>query len=104
MATQADLEKQFELKMFEIYARAKGEGAHNASRFLQMLIDQGGLETAKRLLANRNLSDGFIALRGISGLELIVEATVLEEPWCRMFSGDELATAEKRLRRLGQIM
>lgn len=42
-----DLEKQFNGEMRDVYISAKRECGYNATRFLQMLSDQGGVKTAK---------------------------------------------------------
>ena len=46
----ADLETQFTEAMLAIYRRAKSEARYNARLFLQMVVDNGGLRTAKTLI------------------------------------------------------
>lgn len=43
----ADNDNTFEGAMFDIYRRAKAEAGYNATIFLKMISDQGGLATAK---------------------------------------------------------
>lgn len=62
----SELEARFQLEMASIYERAKKECNYNATRFLQMVTDSGGLGTAKALLRAPDLSDGFTALWGFS--------------------------------------
>lgn len=69
--------------------------------FLQMVVEHGGVETARRLLHARKVSDGFTTLWENGRLDLSVEAVVLQEPWSDLFTDGELAIAEKRLRDLG---
>ena len=52
----------FHRAMVEIYERAKREASYNATYFLRMVSDLGGLETARQLLRGRAVSDGFAAL------------------------------------------
>jgi hypothetical protein len=41
------LEAEFNDAMLDIYWRAKAEAHYTATRFLGMVVDRGGLETAK---------------------------------------------------------
>lgn len=45
-----DLERRFNGAMVSIYETAKRELGYNATRFVQMISEQGGLATAKQLL------------------------------------------------------
>jgi hypothetical protein len=54
----ADLETQFTEAMLTIYTRAKSEARCNARLFLQMVVDNGGLRTAKTLINSARPSDG----------------------------------------------
>lgn len=99
----SDLEDRFQEEMFLIYERAKDECGYHATRFLNMLRERGGLQTAKYLLHAPNLSDGFTALWERERLDLTVEALVLRKPWCDLFDQEELAIARKRLAELGYL-
>ena len=92
-----DLEKAFGLQMEQIYFAALKEAKYRATRYLQMVHERGGLATAHYLLAQPNISDGFAELWQRGRLDLTVEALVLKEPWCSLFTEDELAVARKRL-------
>lgn len=93
-------EAAFHEAMLEVYGRAKTECHYNASRFLQMVGERGGLETARYLL-HTGLSDGFTALWNCNRLDLTVEAYVLKPEWQGLFTQDELAIARKRLAEVG---
>jgi hypothetical protein len=94
-----DLSKQFDAAMFDIYRRAKSEAGYNASIFLQMLYDRGGLATAKYLINSIKPSDGYTNLHQLGRLDLTVEAVVVEnDKWHRLFTEDELAKANRRLK------
>lgn len=90
-------EQEFHQAMFEVYRRAKEEYGYNATRFLEMLGEHGGLETAHILLQARGVSEGYTALWERGGLEVTVEAVALDPRWRELFSEDELQTARKRL-------
>ncbi|WP_249169943.1 hypothetical protein [Bradyrhizobium liaoningense] len=88
--------------MFEIYRRAKTEAGYNATLFLRMLTDKGGLETAKQLINSSKPSDGYTRLYERGRLDLTVEAMVVENPkWHDLFATEELAKARARLRQYG---
>lgn len=87
---------EFNRRMLGIYQRAKEEVGYNASRFLQMLEEHGGVQTAHMLLGSSTPSDGYRALWERGRLDLTVEALVLEKDW-GLFSAAELATARERL-------
>ncbi|MBM3935438.1 MAG: hypothetical protein FJ319_14305 [SAR202 cluster bacterium] len=95
-------ERDFDLAMREIYAEAKRPPCnYNASYFLQMLNEHGGLGTARRLLAAPQVSDGFTQLYLRSRLDLTVERNVLRPKFRGLFTAVELETATARLKDLG---
>jgi hypothetical protein len=47
---------EFDQEMFRIYERARSEANYNATRFLHMLYEHRGLETARILLHPTNVS------------------------------------------------
>lgn len=83
------LENQFHGAMLSIYKRAKIECGYNATRFLQMVNEHGGLEAAKILLHNKDLSEGFVALWERGRLDLTMEALILKPPWKELFTKEE---------------
>ncbi|WP_291891675.1 hypothetical protein [Maricaulis sp.] len=76
---QTQLERQFHQAMLKAYQDAKAIG-YNATVFVQMLQDRGGLETAKVLISSSKPSDGYTALYERGHLELTVEAIVIDDP------------------------
>ena len=52
------LEAQFDDAMMNVYRRALKECGYNATRFLQMLHEHRGLETARILLHAPGVSEG----------------------------------------------
>lgn len=88
----------FENAMHQIYVRAKKEAGYNATIFLGMLHERGGLGTAKFLINSTDVSDGYTQLYERRRLELTVEAQVIDNPkWHKLFTPEELAKARKRL-------
>lgn len=94
----ADLIRRFDSEMESIYDRAKAIG-YNATRFLVMVREHGGLETAHRLLHSSDVSYGFAELWTRGRQDLTVEALALRPEFEGLFSIAELDTARARLGR-----
>ena len=93
------LELEFHEAMLNIYRKAKSEAKYNAVRFLQMVTDHGGLETAHILINSDTVSEGYTALWERGRLDLTVEAMILDnEKYHSLFSEEELAICAKRLK------
>lgn len=91
-----DLEAQFHQEMLRIYYEA-AMLRYYPTRFRQMVEEHGGLQAAKLLLAGDVPSSGFERLWELGRPDLTVESLVLREPWRRLFTDEELRTAEQRL-------
>lgn len=96
-----DVELQFNAAMLDIYRRAKAEAGYNATRFLSMVVERGGLETARYLLHAATVSEGYTALWERERLDLTVEAVILQPEWQSLFSDHERRIAVTRLREYG---
>lgn len=92
------LEAEFDAAMLDIYRRAKADADYTATRFLGMVVDRGGLSTARYLLNAPTVSDGYSALWQRGRLDLTVEAMILERKWWPLFTKAERQIAVKRLR------
>ena len=94
--------KRFDTAMLGIYQRAKSEAGYNASIYLRMLGERGGLATAKHLINAARPSDGYTHLYERGRLDLTVEAMVLENTeWHQLFEDEELVLIRKRLKDYG---
>jgi hypothetical protein len=90
---------QFDEEMLNIYRRAKAEAGYNASLFLQMLSEHGGLETARILIHKDKVSDGYTALCLRDRLDITVEAVIQDNPqWHSLFTPQELEVCARRLK------
>jgi hypothetical protein len=96
-----DDERQFHKAMVGVYESAKRETGYNATRFLQMISEQGGVATARQLLHSPQVSDGFTALWERRRLDLAVEAVVLRPEFDTLFSDEEREIARERLASYG---
>lgn len=101
MPHMTDSESRFNRAMLDIYRRAKEECNYNATRFLQMISERGGVATAHALLATPGPSDGFTALWECGRLDLTVEAHVLKPEFIRLFTEEEKNIARTRLNEYG---
>ncbi len=96
-----EVERRFHRAMIAIYETAKRELGYNATRFLQMLSEQGGLVTARQLLWSDAPSDGFTALWEHRRLDLTVEDHVLRAEFAPLFSDADRERALTRLKEYG---
>jgi hypothetical protein len=87
--------------MIAIYETAKRDLGYNATRFLQMLSDQGGLATARQLLWSDTPSDGFTTLWEHHHLDLTVEDHILRTEFASLFSDADREQALSRLKAYG---
>ena len=92
-----DYEKAFHDSMLSIYRQAKEECRYNATYFLRMVTEMGGLAAARALLHSNNPSDGFTALWEHKRLDLSVEYHVLLPQYRSLFTDEERAIAHRRL-------
>ena len=95
------LEQEFDQAMFKIYYSAKEIG-YTASKFFQMLVQHGGLQTARNLINASTISSGYTRLWELKRLDLSVEAVVHENSERHpLFTAEELERCRKRLSEFG---
>lgn len=95
---------EFDEEMLCIYQRALSEVNYKATRFLQMLLEHRGLETARILLHSKKVSEGYTALCERHRLDLTVEAVIHDNAkWHALFTQDDLAICTKRLEEYGYL-
>jgi len=92
MTNPTALEVDFHKEMMSIYEKAKAACDYKPIRFLQMIQEHGGVETAKRLLAKEDIQAGLTTLWECRRLDLSMEA---------LFTQEEIATARDRLKLYG---
>ena len=91
------LEEQFHQAMVDIYNRAKKEANYVATRFIQMVAEHGGVETAKILINTDKPSEGYTALWEKGRLDITVEALLQDPKWASLFDPIEIEKARQRL-------
>lgn len=95
------LEKNFNEDMKNIYLTGKKELKYNASRFWQLVIDKGGLQAARILIAKDGGTYGFEVLWERGRLDLSVEAHVLKPEYAELFTDEEKILCRERLESFG---
>lgn len=95
------LEVAFHNDMALLGRRTVKETGYRPTRFLQMIGEHGGLETAKALLRSATESDGFRELWERQRLDLTAETLVLMPKYEELFTGDERSMARRRLEEYG---
>ena len=98
---QEELVRRFNALMVDIYRRALVEIKYNASYFVRMVAERGGVEAARALILAPSVSDGFTRLWEAQRLDLSVEAHVLKPEFASLFTDDERQIARDRLREYG---
>ena len=96
-ASENDLPRLFHRRMVSLYEQAKAQAGYNATYFLRMLSENGGVETARRLVMASSPSEGFTHLYLQHRLDLTVEAAVLEPEFAPLFDEEVLERARRRL-------
>lgn len=96
-----ELEADFHNAMVQIFERARDETGYVASRFIQMVAEMGGVETARQLITSNDPSDGFTTLWEKQRLDLSVEAHVLQPQFRDLFTQQEIRSARERLSQYG---
>lgn len=91
------LEQEFHRAMVDIYERARNEANYVANRYIQMVAEHGGVETAKILINSDRPFDGYTALWERGRLDITVEALVQNPQWAPLFSAEEIEKARQRL-------
>jgi hypothetical protein len=94
-------EARFHEAMLHIYKTALAETGYNATRFLRMVSENGGLQAARTLLHAATVSDGYAALWERGRLDLTVEALIVSPDWSPLFTPSELEIARRRLKEYG---
>lgn len=95
------LEKKFNEAMQQIYICAKKELRYNATRFIQLVSEKGGLQAAKQLIVKDGGTYGFEVLWENKRLDLSVEAHVIKPEYRELFNNEEIDMCLNRLKEFG---
>jgi len=98
MTTMTDkLERQFHERLLDIYKLLAGQYGYHATRFIQMLNQQGAVETVTALIHSTEPSEGYTKLWELRRLDLSVEALSLRAEWQELFTDEDREAATARL-------
>jgi hypothetical protein len=98
-----DLERKFYNEMKNIYIKADRECGYRPTRFLQMLSEKGGVETAKSLIKKPGGTEGFEKLCLLGRLDLSIEALVIKEEFKSLFTDEDIKLCREKLKEYGNI-
>ena len=96
-----NLEAMFHREMLSLHRSWRDECDYNASIFIKIVNQHGGLQAAKILLKGQSFSRGFLTLMNLQRLDLSMENLVLQAAWRPLFTDAELDMARNRLQRAG---
>jgi hypothetical protein len=96
------LAADFHRAMVNVHKRAATEAGYNATLFIRMISELGGVETARKLAMSPTASQGFTELWERGRLDLTAEALMTDDRFSPLFSEEELAKARWRLAEHGQ--
>lgn len=91
-----DIQKRFYKDILNIYQTAKRKFGYNASRFLQILSEIGGVKIAKKLIIKDEGTYRFSILYEHKRLDLSVEAFFIKDEYKMLFSDDEREMCKAR--------
>ena len=93
------MEIEFQQELIDAYTEAKTKYRYNPTRFIQMVNEHGGVDTARRLLDTGSaVQTGLVELWKCNRLDLSVEAKVLIPKYAPLFSTVIKDAARRRLR------
>ena len=95
----ADLQSEFNQRLRAALRECHELGYH-PTRFEQMLESKDGVQVAKQLVKSGELQDGLKKLKQMSRLDLAMEHLMLEPSFSPLFTQQELAAADWRLKQL----
>lgn len=103
METKEKLAHQFEEELKDKMFVAKRDYKYNPTRFNQMLVQLGGVETVKQLLHKEIktgvLSEGFMRLYSEGRLDLTAEHSVCKPEYEMLFSKEQIEFCKKLFER-----
>jgi hypothetical protein len=102
VATPKYLVSRFHMAMLQISddVTAACDG-YRPTQFRRLVNEEGGLGAARFVLTGTKPSSDFKELFRCNRLELSMEVLVTQEPWCQLFTQEELGQARKRLADVG---
>lgn len=91
--------KKYDLEILDLLNATK-EKRVNIGRFRSMVIKNGGYATAKRLIPQREVSQGLQNLKMADLLHMSAEAVAIKPQYEPIFTAEELEIAKEKLSQL----
>ncbi len=104
MSNATRLEKQLEQKLIEASEICRTIYRYYPSRFLQIMNSKSAVETAKQLVMDSKYHEGLTKLWELKRLDLTVEAIIIQDPYCKLFSDEILVKTKEKLNELGYTL
>lgn len=97
-----ELEKSLMADLLKICSKSK-EFGYNSTRFLQMLAENGPINTCRKLINTNdiNYASGFVRLWEARRLDLSMEYVVLQNQYRELFTLSERQICYRRLKECG---
>lgn len=95
-----DLTNDFHKDMVEIYNEVLKQTGYRANRFIQMVSEEGGYVTAKKLINKSEGSEGYVKLLELNRLDLTVEYLIIngkDGEYQKLFTFDEIRMCKSKL-------
>lgn len=97
--------REIELNLFtdmiKIYRETDAQCNYRATGFFQKIQSDGAITTAKEIINNEELTEGFIKLAECNRLDLSVEALIVQEKYKELFTPKERKICINRLKKHG---
>ncbi|MBD7914667.1 hypothetical protein H9660_05865 [Clostridium sp. Sa3CUN1] len=87
--------------MMKIYRETDAQCNFKAAGFFQMIQTEGAITTAKEIINNSEVTEGFIKLAECNRLDLSLEALVIQDKYKELFTPKERKICINRLKKHG---
>ena len=87
--------------MIKIYRETDIQCNYKAAGFFQMIQTDGAITTAKEIINNAEVTEGFMKLAECNRLDLSVEALITQDKYKELFTAKERKICLNRLKKYG---
>jgi hypothetical protein len=104
MVELLNYDKSLEMRLMAEFQKAIIElqkMGYTPTHFKKMLSIKGAVDTVNFLLGVDKYSEGITRIWELKALYLSMEAIIIKEPYCQLFTENQLKVARKRLKDLG---
>ncbi len=87
--------------MIKIYRETDTQCNYKSAGFFQGIQSNGAITTAKEIINNKEVTEGFIKLAECNRLDLSVEALIVQDKYKELFTAKERKICLNRLKKYG---